>query len=318
MAEMKNIEKETRNYNDTSNYSKLRRFYDSIKSEDIWKVIILILIKLGLENYRKNSDNLFGANSDYIRKIQNGLPVICLGRSPEYEVTNMLSHVFSELSLSTKTIIQKTVNDLIFNNKMSIKVIDEILAWNRNGMVDILLPETLELIITDKKRPQITRWLALHAMLDCSNVNRFCSYQDIQKIKELCDGAGLTQLSYVALLKYSTEHRYDKIDFLTTVEDKHFRNAYPADVNSISSILITTICENGINVGLREIKSGAGLVNLKYKLCCPSMKKLISKCIVRLFEHNIIEKEGGYFITDNTGFRQLAIEEVAWLKELIP
>ncbi|MCX6792629.1 MAG: hypothetical protein NTY12_01255 [Candidatus Falkowbacteria bacterium] len=317
---MKIVNKKTREAKDASIYLKLVKFYDKIKAVDYWKTIFLVLIKLSLQNDRIDTEKLYGHNNDkYIEEIQYHLPIVLHSSDHSAEVVYMFLNTFSQLSLSTKVIMQQAVNNLVCDNALSEKVISAILNGNGYGMDNILFPETLKKIFQNKKYSKLSRWSALGFLV--RGRNNFVSIITEENLKRWCDEISLSSVAYLSYLEELRDNDGDIIKLLPNIVDKDFNNVYPYHTDSIREHIQDIIINNGLNTyytvdEVRCSQSGAGYVCAIFPKCCYKMRKLIKETVKELFVRHIIKNDDKSFISAKFGFRQLADEEVLWLEEL--
>lgn len=304
---------------DSSIYKELIKFYDALKSEEYWKVIFLVLIKLDLESKKVKTEKINCLSDPYLKEIQSYVPVVPFRESPVLEVLYIFLHTLSFCSFSTKTVMQRAINNLVSEEALPEKVMKVILIKNAYGMNGILLPETLKKIIYKKSYSKLLKRMALNAMVIVQN--NFLFTFNKEDLKELCDEIGLSQVTYVVLVKGLKNYLGDILDLLPSIIDRDFNNANQNDISDISFYIRDVIINNGMSRyyivdGVETIPSGAGIVYTKFSKCCPKMQRLIIERVKEIFQRFIFKELDKHYISAKNGHRILSTEEMLWLNTL--
>lgn len=313
-AEMEKINKKTREAKDASIYQELTLFYDGINSENIWKVLLLGFIRQRVQYDKMGVENLYNGIDNYIKEIQYRLPIVPLGRDPDYEITNMFQSVFTYLSFSTRMVIQKAINELVCEKELPPQAVEVIFKWNGYGLQSILLPQTLEYFIHEKSVPKLIRWMALSEIVSKSGNFQFSI--DVEKLKSWCNEIGLSQLTFVSRMRKLKDSEMRFMELLPSIKNADVTNEFPADLYSLGNYIEEIIITHGMNTYFQTVPSGAGIVHQQFKFCCTKIKKVIKEKVEEIFLHHILEKDGKSFMCSKYGHRELSKDEVKWLDEI--
>jgi hypothetical protein len=280
-------------------YKKIRAFYESINEQKYWETILLCLLYWD-GRFDENKTALFEKS---FKEASYLIPIVRMGRDPEFEAANMLD-CFGGLSIDTKKLIALALN-VIFEEAVGKGIepaVMQMLTWSGSDLRHALDHKKIEAVITSDAFSKDTKWYAY------GRIAEETSFQEtipVERLRELCKIGALPLSSFFGACTERNDSCenvfYHQLGFFAKAKDSDF-DEEDANASSLKDWFRDFICNEGMNANFGGIQSGIGVVSAIYKKCCPLAKGIIQEALEEIRSQKMVSDKDETRVVHSLGF----------------